>query len=194
MKGGDDGTGRTTLASANLFIIPAIGGQPRRIQPTAQTAVAAAWSPDSTHLLIQGSFGTGAQTDDWWVTPLEGAAIKVNREPFMSQQIRPRGIAWLPGHRVIYAATSGDARNHWSVTLSERDWQMTGPPERLTAGAGSEGRGSVATLGGTARLAFSTVTNVVDLWSVLLSRDGLGPAGTPVRLTQDSPYLTCIRH
>ena len=186
LKAGDDGTGRTVLASANLFIIPAVGGQPHEIQPTAQTAVAAAWSPDSTHLLIQASFGTGAQTDDWWVTPLEGVATKVNREPLMRQQLRARPIAWLQGNRIVYAATSGDSRNHWSVTLSDRDWQITSPPERLTAGAGSEGRGSVATVAGAARLAFSTVTNVVDLWSVLLSRNGLQPAGAPVRLTQDT--------
>jgi hypothetical protein len=68
---------------------------------------------------------------------------------------------------VKIAAQSGDSRNHWAVTLSDRDLQITGAPERLTSGAGSEGLGSVSTAAGAMRLAFSAVVsnyNQFELW------------------------------
>jgi Tol biopolymer transport system component len=83
IKGDDDGAGRLRFASAKLFIVPSAGGEARQIQPTAKTATAAAWSPDSRHLLIVGSFETSNiktsdDTGDWWVTPLEGAATRLS--------------------------------------------------------------------------------------------------------------------
>ena len=95
-------------------------------------------------------------------------------------------VAWLDGNRIVFSGVSGDSRNHWVATLSNRDWQIDGAPQRLTFGGGVEGPASVAMAGGILRLAFSNVLDNVDLWSVPLSRDGLQSAGAPVRLTQDA--------
>ena len=100
LKAGDDGTGRTVLASANCSSFRPSVVNPARFNRRRKRPWPRNMVPDSTHLLIQASFGTGAQTDDWWVTPLEGAATKVNREPLMRQQLRARPIAWLQGNRM----------------------------------------------------------------------------------------------
>jgi eukaryotic-like serine/threonine-protein kinase len=188
-KAGGDGAGRQQLAAAKLFIVAATGGEPRQLQPTAVTAIAATWSPDSTHLLILVFETVDDQAGDWWVTPLEGAATKVNRDSLVQHGLGDsRPVGWLPDNRIVFAALSGDSRNHWAVTLSDRDWQITGAPERLTSGAGIEGLGSVSTAGGAMRLAFSTVVSNYNLWAVALSEDGTQPGTPPVRLTQDATW------
>jgi dipeptidyl aminopeptidase/acylaminoacyl peptidase len=194
IKGDDDGAGRLRFASAKLFIVPSAGGEARQIQPTAKTATAAAWSPDSRHLLIVGSFETSNiktsdDTGDWWVTPLEGAATRVERDSLEQREPFVRvgaPVAWLPGNRIVFPATSRDSRNQWVVTLSNRDWQIDGVPVRLTSGAGIEGPAAVSIAVGVLRLAFSTVVNNVDLWSVPLSRDGMQTSSQPFHLTLDA--------
>jgi Tol biopolymer transport system component len=69
---------RFAFANAKVYIVRRPSGPPRQIQPGAKTATVASWSPDGRHLLIQASFETGIEADDWWVTPLEGAATKVD--------------------------------------------------------------------------------------------------------------------
>jgi Tol biopolymer transport system component/predicted Ser/Thr protein kinase len=187
LKSTDDGAGRLMFASAKVFIVPAAGGQARQIQPTAKTAIAAAWSPDSTRLLIDASFELGGGVTEWWVAPLEGAAIKINLDTLIQRGLRARpAIGWMPGNRIVFPAISGDTRNHWIVTVSSRDWQIDGAPERLTAGAGIEGPASVSMAAGTPRLAFSNVVQNIDLWSVPLSQDGTQAGPAPLRLTQDA--------
>jgi Tol biopolymer transport system component/predicted Ser/Thr protein kinase len=196
VEGASDGAGRILFVLAKLFIVPTTGGESRQLQSTAKTARVVAWSPDSTHLLINASFEVGFESAEWWVTPLEGAATKVNLDPLVVRGLAPRSpIAWLPGNRIVFPATSGDTRNHWIVTLSNRDWQISGAPERLTAGAGIEGAGSVSAAAGASRLVFSTVVANSDLWSVPVSPDGIPTGSQPNRLTQDaagdgSPTLT----
>ena len=188
-KAHGDSAGRQLLASARLFIVPPAGGEARQLQPTAVSTTAAAWSPDSTHLLVLAFETITSEEPDWWVTPLEATATKVNRNPLAERGLRDsRPIGWLPDNRIVFAALSGDTRNHWTVTLSDRDWQITGAPERLTSGAGIEGLGSVSTAGGAIRLAFSAVVSNVSLWAVPLSQDGMQSGTPPVRLTQDAQW------
>src|SRR5262249_46299630 len=75
LKNNGDGAGRQLLAAGRLFIVPAGGGEARQLQPTFRSATAPTWSPDSTHLLILASFAIDREFD-WWVTPLEGTAVK----------------------------------------------------------------------------------------------------------------------
>lgn len=187
IKGVTDSGGGLWFASARLFIVPPAGGQSRRIQPLAKTATAAAWSPDSSQLLILASFETGMEEDDWWITPLEGTATKVTLGPLMQRGLDLEApIAWLPGNRIVFRARSGDSVNYWTVTLSSRDWQISDAAQRLTYGAGVEGPASVSAAGGSLRLAFLSVVKTIDLWSVPLSRDGTQASAAPVRLTQDA--------
>jgi Tol biopolymer transport system component len=186
--GSGDSAGRQVFAMARLFIVPATGGEPRQLHPTAVSATAAAWSPDSTHLLTLASFDI-IEDYEWWVTSLEGTATKVNRDPLVQRGLRDaRPVGWLPDNRIVFAALSGDSRNHWTVILSDREWHITSAPERLTSGAGIEGLGSVSTAGGAMRLAFSAVVSNYNLWAVPLSQDGMQSGAPAVRLTQDATW------
>jgi serine/threonine protein kinase/Tol biopolymer transport system component len=191
LKAGDEGWGRLLVASAKLFVVPAGGGEARQLQPTAKSAVPVAWSPDSRHLLIVASFDGGDGRIDptgWWVTPLEGTAVEVNRDPIEQRGLRlARPVGWLPGNLIVFAARSGDSRNHWTVRLSDGNWQITGAPEQLTSGAGIEGPAAVTAAGGTMRLAFSDIVRHTSLWAVSVPQDGLQPSA-PVRLTQESTF------
>jgi serine/threonine protein kinase/Tol biopolymer transport system component len=188
LKQSGDSAGRQLLALGRLFIVPATGGEARQLQPTFISATAAVWSPDSTHLLILASFEIDKEWD-WWVIPLEGTATKVDRDPLVKHGLRDaRPVGWPVDNRIVFAALSGDSRNHWTVTLSDRDWQITGPPEALTSGAGLEGLGSVSTAGGTTRLAFSAVVSNYNLWAVPLSQDGMQSGTPPIKLTQDATW------
>jgi len=175
------------FGAAKLYIVRASGGTPLQIQPDAKTATPAAWSPDSRHLLILADFETGIEASDWWVTPIEGTATQVRREPLLEQGLgQPFPVTWLPGNHIVFSARWGDSRNHWVTAVSGRDWQIRGRAQRLTSGAGIEGLGSLAAAQGVLRLVFPNVLENVDLWSVPLAQDGLQASGPPVRLTQDA--------
>jgi len=186
-RGGGGIGGRISYASAKVYVVPPTGGPPRQIQPAAQTATAAAWSPDGRHLLIRASFESGVEAGDWWITPLDGPATAVRLNALQKlglSSLYP--VAWLPGNRIVFSALLRDSYNHWVVTLSDNDWQMSDTPRRITSGAGVESPASVALVQGAMRLAFSNLLQNTDLWSVSL-RTGGGEAAEPARrLSNDS--------
>jgi Tol biopolymer transport system component len=182
------------FAAGKLYIVPPSGGPPRQIQATAKSATYGIWSPDSDRLLTVGSFEKGIEADEWWVAPLEGPAVQVRLDPLNDQGLgRPYTssyvvypTAWLPGNRIVFSAFSGDSRNSWTVTLSPKTWQIDGPAQRLTSGAGIEGATSVTFAGpDMLRLAFANIAENIDLWSAPLDHAGM-PADQLVRLTDDA--------
>ncbi|HEY2946580.1 MAG TPA: protein kinase, partial [Vicinamibacteria bacterium] len=176
------------FGSGKLYILPVTGGPPRQIQATAKAIDHPIWSPDSRHLLMVASFEVGTEPSAWWITPLEGTATEVIREPLRQQGLRgAHPMAWLTGERIVFSAVSGDTRNSWVATLSPATWQIEGPPARLTSGAGTEGPTTVASAtSDILTLAFASITENVDLWSVPVGRDGTQTASQPIRLTQDA--------
>ena len=177
------------IVNAKVYVVRPTGGPARQIQPGARSAEVLAWSPDSQHLLILGSFGGPIE---WWVTPLEGKASRVDLGLLGQQGLlggqKPGAypVAWLPGNRIVFSAQSGDSRNYWAARVSSRSWQIEPPLQRLTFGAGIEGYGLAVAAAGTTRLAFSSDVQNVDLWSVPLDRTGLRALGPPLQLTRDA--------
>lgn len=186
---GASGDGMLFYGSGKLYIMPARGGTPRQVQPEASAADLVLWSPESQFLLTRASFTTGIEPDEWWIMPLDsGKAIQVGHERLRQHGAQwPEPVAWLPGDRIVFTARSGDSRNTWMMPISRADWQLTGSPQRLTFGAGIEGAASIVPAGGDRLLlAVASVAENVDLWSVPLRPDGVGPAGELVRLTHDA--------
>jgi len=180
--------GKYEFSAGKLYIVRAAGGPPQQIQSTAKAADVGIWSPDSRHLLMIASFERNFEPEEWWVTPLRGPATQVSQEPLTRQGLRDLWpTAWLSDNRLVFSASSGDSRNSWMAQLSPASWQIEGPAQQLTSGAGIEGPTAVAeTASGSLRVAFSNLTENTDLWSVPLDPGGLKPAGPILRLTEDA--------
>jgi eukaryotic-like serine/threonine-protein kinase len=177
------------LFPAQIHIIGFKGGESRAVQPGMAMARWPVWSRDGRYLLFLGAreAGTGI---DWYTAPVDGGpAIATGAHALLK---RHDLAAWLdmyftpavwngPGDGVLFTATLGDSTNIWQVSVPPGG-RATGTPRRLTFGAGIEVNPSL-TAGGT--LAYSTLSNNIDLWALPMNTFR-GKTGGPLeRLTQD---------
>ena len=142
------------------FIIPATGGEPRRIPPDFRIARYPLWAADSKHFLFEGS-PDGAVTD-WWVASIDDAGLVRTRAfEAMSNVINIRGIPdqWHKD-RVLFSAASEQTLHVWELPLSGEKWEA-GIPRQITNGAGREGPPAAAQDG---RLFFANTGRSVSLW------------------------------
>jgi len=136
---------------------------------------------------------------DWWVTPLgPGPAIKTGalevtgREnlsgPLQGYPWTLVAAAWEPqGDGLVFSARSGDSTNLWRIRISPKTWKVTGSPQRLTSGPTLEVNPSVASgPGETARVAFASLNENVDIWSLPIEPNQGRVVGELQRLTQDA--------
>jgi Tol biopolymer transport system component len=190
----------------SIYIVPTSGGKPQQVRPDFAAGLYSVWSPDGKHLLFLGTPDEKLPAEegfDWYVTPLDsGPAIKTGAleatrnaklsAPFSPSSAAPRWLlpapAWEPqGDALIFSALSGDSTNLWRIRISPKTWKVTGPVQRLTSGAAWEEAPSVASgPGGIVRLAFSSLTNNLAIWSLPLDPDQGRATGKPIRLTQDA--------
>jgi serine/threonine protein kinase len=181
-QSGDDGP------QARTFIVPASGGQPRPVQPDFERAMHPLWAPDSKHILF-GSFQPtnppSTPAWDWWVAPIDGGpAIKTG----IYGALRAQGVRitnasdWFDGYFYLSGGTD-ERMNIWRVPISPSTFQATGPPERVTLGAG---RDLFSRAGAGGQLVFAGFSINVNLWSLPL-RANLGKAaGVPEQMTRDA--------
>jgi eukaryotic-like serine/threonine-protein kinase len=193
---GDRLTG--VFVSGAVYVIPSGGGLPRRIAATLPNAIAPVWSPDSKSILVFGSQRTGAdRVLDWWVMRLDSGEMSRTgvlaelqsrklapaEVSLANQHLVPSANSWTDEH-IILSAFSGHVSNIWRLPFSVANGRITGAPERLTAGTALEADASVAGLAGERLLAFSSVLENVDLWSIPMLPDQAKPTGTLQRLTR----------
>ncbi|HYM10748.1 MAG TPA: protein kinase [Bryobacterales bacterium] len=184
----------------HVFVIPAIGGQPREVRPDFYSASRPLWSPDSKHLLFRGVRSPQADPTaqfDWWVTPLDGGEavatgaykwlVESSLPAMERSQLLPAAFVdpsdWL-GDFVFFSATSGAAgpsASLWRVGISSR-WRVEGSPQRLTSGTTNEIQPSAAG----ARIAFTSLTQTENLWSLSVDPDTAKISGAPQRLTSSA--------
>lgn len=192
-------TGERMFGKAQLFVVPVAGGTPAQLQPNFTYAAFPVWSPDGKHVAFVGSkrelrsgYGPEADDWDWWVAPVDGgAAISTSAQKmFQQQRLRPPETGWwhrriIPyfwsssGH-IVFSARSGDQTNIWRVPVSARSWQVSGPAEQLTFGAGRQDHPSMAANG---TLVFSALTHKSDVWSLPIDAVTAEPSGPVARLT-----------
>jgi eukaryotic-like serine/threonine-protein kinase len=200
--------------ASRVFIIPAAGGEPRRLFADFAVASTPIWSADGKRLLF---WGVHQRTDppDWWSASADGAgAVQtgVYATLLAATLSPPDGLftpdAWLPDGRVIFGARQADAGNLWSIRVTgdgrvatERHLsiadvsfkarrfsivrQTAVRPRQLTAGTALEGGASVDAAG---TLAFAATNSDVDLWSLPIDPATGAAAGPEQRLTPGPAY------
>jgi Tol biopolymer transport system component len=159
------GAGVTVSAPSQIYIAPLAGGASRPAQSDLPFARHPVWTPDGKHLLFWGA-GTKREMD-WFVVPAE-AAGKAVKTGFSSRAgngrltdpIYPAG--WL-GDKALFSARYGDSLELCQIALSPRNWQVTGPFERLTFGTGMESFPGAAVQG---QLVFASLASSVNVWSL----------------------------
>ena len=175
-----------------LFIIPAGGGQPRRLLDDSVLVRSPVWAPDGRHLLFFGYSPLHLMPGIWSVAPLDGGPITPTgtRELFEraglsgAVAIVPDPDVWIPErNEVIFSAKSGDSTNLWKVSISPQTWKIVGQPQRLTSGTGLELHSSISSGG---LLVFSSLTRSLDIWSLPIDTDRAKVTGEIQPLTRDA--------
>jgi Tol biopolymer transport system component len=180
-----------------IFVIPATGGQPRAIQPEFFFASRPVWSPDGEHVLFRGARDPkAAETGDfdWWVSSLEGgSAVRTGASELLrqsklaamerSQLVGGFGVEPSEWTRdsIVFSASSGSAGlsgSLWQVTIDSR-YRIHGPVQRLTSGTENELQPSAAG----AYIAFATVTQSENIWSLPIAPNSGTVSGRPQQLT-----------
>jgi dipeptidyl aminopeptidase/acylaminoacyl peptidase len=191
----------TIRDSARIYIVSAAGGAPRQLHPEFVAAAYPIWSPDGEHLLFLGNPGNTVDPGkdlDWWVTSSDGGpaiktgVLEATRRAKLggNSQIYPWLVipsAWEHGRDwLVFSAQAGDSTNLWRIGISPKTWKATGRPERLTSGATQEESPSAAPgLGGSIRIAFASISQNLDIWSVPVEPNQGKVTGEPQRLTRD---------
>ena len=183
--------------TAKTYVIPAAGGTPRQLRPDLGSLWNPVWSPDSKRLLVAAARGAGRQDADWYAVSVGSeAAVKTGAMDLLrahklvaatvteGASFQPIPGVWTEDG-IIFAAGLGDSINLWQVAISPKDFRVSGPPRRLTSGAGFEGDPSLWQGAGKTRLVFSSLTENVDIWSLAINPDQARVLGEPQRLTSD---------
>jgi Tol biopolymer transport system component len=168
-----------------IFIVPVTGGAARRIAPEIRVARYPVWSPDSKHLLFEGT-----RTDmvsDWFVIPLEGGElVRTLAFEAMSKIVRVRGIPdqWVK-NRVLFSAASDQMMHIWQIPLSDKF--EAGTPKQITNGAGREGP---ARAGNDSRFYFANTTRTIGLWKLRLDANLSKVMGNLEQINKDDAIAT----
>ena len=87
----------------DIFIIPAAGGEPRRITTQNGTEGGILWSPDSKHILFSSRLAQ-LSNSRLWIVDLEGGEP---RNILGDWQYEPGGADWLPNGKLAMDASIG---------------------------------------------------------------------------------------
>jgi Tol biopolymer transport system component len=181
----------SAFGTGQIFVIPAEGGEPKRIQPQFPFARYPIWAPDSKRLLFAGTRNDGVK--DWWVSAIEGGeAVRTNAFPALGHSMPAVGFPeqWSGG-KVLFSASEGQGPHLWQLAISPANWQASGPPRRLTDGDGIEQHSAAGAAG---RVLFASLKTRLDLWSLPLDPNQAKHLGKLEQLTQSDgksqlPYL-----
>jgi len=190
-------TGERSFRAAKIFVVSSRGGDPVQVVPDFQYAAYPIWSPDGSHIVFVGSRGQMVREEsnrddwDWWIAPVSGGpAVRTSAGKLFEQQgLRPpesgrshhriEPECWTASGHLAFAARSGDHTNIWRVRMPPGTWQVAGPAEKLTFGAGREDNPSIAADGS---MVFSVLTCKSDVWGLPIHADNAEARGPLIRL------------
>ncbi|HEX8847543.1 MAG TPA: protein kinase [Pyrinomonadaceae bacterium] len=165
---------QNTPSPPKLYLVGLDGAPPREVLSEVLNGMTgrlrAAWHPDGQRISLWAEKrGTGGLS--FVTVPLAGGPpVQSEMNPEVEGEIKAAGVAlfdfrWSPSGRALYfEGISRGVRNLWKVGVDAQSLRWTAGPERLTTGAGLDGDIALSPDGG--RLAFTTRTEQVRLWSL----------------------------
>ncbi len=166
---------------SRIGIVPAAGGSVRQFDirnPDPIPGSYPVWSPDGTRLLFVSQF-------DWWVVSVEtgeaaptGAADVFSGNGLPGAHLQEPSV-WI-GERILFSPARQETASLWQIPISLNSWRITDSPERLTFTTGFDGSPS---LGADGRLAFASVKENIDVWSLSIDANDPAPGGRLSRVT-----------
>jgi Tol biopolymer transport system component/DNA-binding winged helix-turn-helix (wHTH) protein len=177
------------------YIIPASGGEPRRLGADLKAAAYPVWSPDSKHLLVyvNPSLSMPARDQDWWVIAVDGAASRrtgafavLERQGIrIGDEYVPRAYDWTP-EAITFTGTFEDTVNCWQIAGPDREGRIKDPAQRLTSGTTLE----VSPVINNHRVFFASLNQTRSIWAMNADTDRGVVTGLPNRLTHGGGELT----
>ncbi len=193
----------TVPGSGAVWVVPAAGGQPRRVGPNFTDARYPIWSPDGKHLLFIGYTSARAYESssiDWWLVAIDGGhAVRTGAHDALLRAGMegdspgdslstipipnvPKPDCWLSAtNQIIFSTRLGDTRNLWEMGISPAAGKVSGVFQRLTAGAGNEVEPSCASGD---KLALANVESRNGIWSHPFDLDRGKSMGALERITE----------
>ncbi|MBI5086900.1 MAG: PD40 domain-containing protein, partial [Acidobacteria bacterium] len=184
------------FAPSTIHIVPAGGGQGRRLAEDFADAHNPVWSDDGKSILFCGTRVSGdpAQEHDWWVLNFSSGKVRktgafdvfTRYAESSGERIRAAGdqlgapLDWHAG-RLLFSASAGDADSLWELRI-DAGGDIDGLPRRLTLGSSVEA--SAAAQG--PRTVFSSGHLTVDIWSLPLDHANQRPIGNWTRVTESA--------
>ena len=197
--GGAGGVALNIPGEARMYVVDSRGGAPKQVRSDFAVALFPAWTNDGQHLLFLGNpDASKLETSDWWVTPLDSGPVTKTGLIDAMQQAKLTGdlenqfpyetLAFDPdGRGLIFPGRSGDTTNLWRIGFSPTKFTTTGPPQRLTSGGTrEEGPSAVRAANGTKRVAFTSFTENLAVWSLPIEPNQGKVTGSPEQLTHDA--------
>lgn len=175
-SGGSEAVVPTVDGAGSVYVVPASGGESKRLGLDLSSAGSPVWSADGKHLLayVAPTRGYAWDAADWWLLALErtpstrtGNFAALKRQGFSVgfDQI-PRLSQWTKDS-IVFAAGFGDAVNVWRAPVSQ-DGRINGSAERLTSGTTLE---ISPTLRENGELIFASLNRTAAVWSVPADSD-----------------------
>ena len=146
----------------DLWVVSSEGGSPKRLTDDSEIDYQAAWSPDGKWIAY-GS-GTAAHFDLKAVPAGGGEPRRI--ESGTTWVLRPTWSA--DGRSLVYSGDREGLVSVWRLPVS--GGEASGPPERVTVGAGMDVAPAIDRGG---RIAFATVGGAPDIWEWSLSSGAL---------------------
>jgi len=153
-----------------VYVISMAGGEPRRVSESLP-ARSPVWSPDGAHIAF---VGLASDTEcDWYVAPLSGGpTVKTGMNSFFhgrglygTELTFPHPEVWTKDDSaVLFSAKVGDSTELWKVSISPKDWKVTGEPRRVVSGPGMYRYPSTSSA--TSLIVFSSLSRNADIWSL----------------------------
>jgi Tol biopolymer transport system component len=154
------------------------------------------WSADGRKLLFNGAREARdlpGDAFDWWVAPSDegpaaqtGALAILRRQgiregrQFLSSLIAPAD--WI-ADEVFFSGGSDQSTSLWRISLPQATGIAQGSAQKLTAGTSIEAKPSVLPGG---RIAFASLINAVNVWSLPIAANSGRVAGGPHQVTNSA--------
>jgi serine/threonine protein kinase len=181
-----------TAPSAAVYVVPAEGGEPRRLAADFADARYPTWDSTGRFLLFEGCKGSTAPLStcsEWWVMRADGTEPRNTGALawIKSQKIEmtlPETKVWW-GDQVVFSGAQGTSLSAlWSLRLPAATLHPVGAPRAITPGDAGEREVGISEGGS---IVYVRIISAMHVWRIPLEPGG----GSGSRVTDDPSLDGC---